>query len=64
MPEKGSMSDRQVWETASKIASEFGDDDAEQFAERLFEILRDTTSPEDRRRMAAAVDVIAGGAKH
>jgi len=62
--EKAGMSDREVWEKASKIASEFGDDDAEQFAERLFEILRDTTHPEDWRRVAAAVDVIAGGAKH
>ena len=58
------MSNRQVWETASKIASEFGDDDAGQFAERLFKILRDTTNPEDWHRVAAAVDVIASGAKH
>jgi hypothetical protein len=48
------MSDREVWEKASTIAAEFGDDDAEHFTARLLDILRDTADPQDWRRAAAA----------
>jgi hypothetical protein len=58
------MSDREVWEKASSIVAEFGDDNAEQFAERLFDILRDTADPQDWPRVAAAVDVVAAASKH
>lgn len=58
-----SMSDREVWEKASTIAAAFGDDEPEHFTERLFNILRDTTNPQDWRRVAAAVDVIAGASR-
>jgi len=57
------MSDREVWEKASTIAAAFGDDEPEHFTERLFNILRDTTNPQDWRRVAAAVDVIAGASR-
>jgi hypothetical protein len=57
------MSEREVWEKASTIAAQFGDDDADQFATRLFDILRDTADPQDWRRVAAAVDVIAAASK-
>jgi hypothetical protein len=53
------MSERGVWENASTTAAQFGDDDADQFATRLFDILRDTADPQDWRRAAAAMDVIA-----
>jgi hypothetical protein len=58
-----SMSDREVWEKASTIAAAFGDDEPERFTERLFDILRNTTNPQDWRRVAAAVDVIAGASR-
>jgi hypothetical protein len=58
------MSDREVWEKASSIVAEFGYDDADHFAARLFDILRDTADPQDWRRVAAAVDVIAAASKH
>jgi hypothetical protein len=57
------MSDREVWEKAATIAAAFGDDEPEHFTERLFDILRDTTNPHDWRRVAAAVDVIAGASR-
>ncbi len=57
------MSDREVWEKATAIVADFGEDGAEQFAERLFDILRDTANPHDWRRVAAAVDAIATLAK-
>jgi hypothetical protein len=57
------MSDREVWEKALIIAAQFGDDGADRFATRLFYILRDTADPQDWRRIAAAVDVIAFGSK-
>jgi hypothetical protein len=57
------MSEREVWEKASTIAAQFGDDDADQFATRLFDILRDTADPQDWRRVAAAVDVIAAASE-
>lgn len=58
------MSEREVWEKASTIAAAFGDDEPEQFATRLFDILRDTANPEDWPRIAAALDVIAAASKH
>ncbi|MES3091392.1 hypothetical protein O6027_07275 [Sphingomonas aerolata] len=58
------MSELEVWEKASTIAAAFGDDEPEQFAERLFDILRDTANPRDWPRIAAAVDVIAAASKH
>lgn len=58
------MSDREVWKKASIIAAEFGNDDADDFAARLVDILRDTADPQDWRRVAAAVDVIAAASKH
>lgn len=63
MCSRSSMSDREVWEKASTIAAAFGDDEPEHFIERLFDILRDTTNPQDWRRVAAAVDVIAGASR-
>jgi hypothetical protein len=57
------MSEREVWEKASTIAAQFGDDDADQFATRLFDILRDTVDPQDWRRVAPAVDVIAAASE-
>jgi len=63
LPEQPPMSDREVWEKALIIAAQFGDDGADQFATRLFYILRDTADPQDWRRIAAAVDVIASGSK-
>jgi hypothetical protein len=57
------MSDREVWEKAATIAAEFGDDDPEHFAARLLDFLRDTADPQDWRRIAAAVDVIAAASK-
>ena len=60
MPELPAMSDREIWEKASTIAAEFGDDEPEHFTDRLFDILRDTTDPQDWRRVAAALDAIAG----
>ncbi|RXD04900.1 hypothetical protein EQZ23_07105 [Sphingomonas sp. UV9] len=63
MSEQTVMSDREVWEKASTIAAEFGDDDPEHFAARLFDILRDTANPQDWRRVAAAVDLIAAASK-
>jgi hypothetical protein len=57
------MSEREVWEKASTIAAQFGDDDADQFATRLFDILRDTADPQDWRRVAAAVEVIAAASE-
>jgi hypothetical protein len=44
--------------------AEFGYDDTEHFAARLFDILRDKADPQDWRRVAAAVDVIATASKH
>jgi hypothetical protein len=63
MPELPAMSEREVWEKASTIAAAFGDDEPEHFAGRLFDILRDTTDPQDWRRVAAALDAIAGASK-
>ncbi len=63
MPERPPLSDREVWEKASIIAAEFGDDDAEHFAARLVDILGDTADPQDWRRIAAAVDVIAAASR-
>jgi hypothetical protein len=63
MSELPAMSDREVWEKASTIAAAFGDDKPEQFADRLFDILRDTTNPKDWRRVAAALDAIAGASR-
>ena len=63
MPDQPAMSEREIWETASTIAAQFGDDDPEQFASRLFDILRDTHNPQDWLRVAAAVDVIAAASK-
>lgn len=63
MCSRSTMSDREVWEKASTIAAAFGDDEPEHFTERLFNILRDTTNPQDWRRVAAAVDVIAGASR-
>jgi hypothetical protein len=57
------MSEREVWEKASTIAAQFGNDDADQFATRLFDILRDTADPQDWRRVAPAVDVIAAASE-
>ena len=57
------MSDREVWEKASTIAAAFGHDEPERFTERLFDILRNTTNSQDWRRVAAAVDVIAGASR-
>lgn len=63
MPERPALSDWEVWERASTIAAAFGDDEPEQFATRLFEILRDIADPEDWRRIASAVDVLASASK-
>ena len=57
------MTEREVWEKAATIVAEFGDDDFERFAARLVDVLRDTADPEDWRRMAAAVDLIAAAPK-
>jgi len=57
------LSDREVWEKASRITAESGDDEPEHFAARLFDILRDTANPEDWRRIAVAVDFIAASSK-
>jgi len=63
MPELPAMSDREIWEKASTIAAEFGDDEPEHFTDRLFDILSDATNPQDWRRVAAALDAIAGACK-
>ena len=63
MSEPISMTEREVWEKAVTIVAEFGDDDSERFAARLVDILRDAADPQDWRRIAAAVDVIAAGSK-
>ena len=57
------MSDGDVWEKALAIVSQFGDDDGDQFATRLFGMLEDVEALKDWRRIAAAVDVIAGASK-
>lgn len=57
------MTEREVWEKATTIVAEFGDDDPEHFAARLIDIIRDTADPQDWRRIAAAVDVIAAASK-
>lgn len=63
MCNRTAMSDRKVWEKASTIAAAFGEDDPEPFAERLFDILYDTTNPRDWRQVAAAVDMITVASK-
>jgi hypothetical protein len=45
------MSDREVWEKASIIAAEFGNDDADDFAARLVYIPGDTADPRESRWM-------------
>jgi hypothetical protein len=63
MPEQPMMSEREVWEKAALIVAQFGNDKVEHFAERLVDTLRDTADPQDWRRVAAAVDVIAAASK-
>ncbi len=58
------MSDREVWEKASTIAAAFRNDDQENFAARFFDILRENANPQDWRRVAAAVDIIAAATRH
>jgi hypothetical protein len=57
------MSEREVWEKAALIVAHFGADEVEQFAQRFIDILQDTADPQDWRRVAAAVDVIAAASK-
>jgi len=57
------MSQREVWQRASLIVAEFGDDDTADFVARFTDILKDTANPDDWRRIAAAVDVIAAASK-
>lgn len=57
------MTEREVWQKASLIVSEFGDDDTVAFVERFTDILKDTANPNDWRRIAAAVDVLAAATK-
>jgi hypothetical protein len=57
------MSEREVWEKAALIVAQFGADEVEQFARRFIDILQDTADPQDWRRVAVAVDVIAAASK-
>lgn len=63
MPESVRMTEREIWEKAGAIVAQFGNDDEEQFAVRLAQLLRDTACPEDWRRVAAAVDAITDAPK-
>jgi hypothetical protein len=62
-PASQAVFDSEVWEKASIIAAELGNDYADQFATRHVHILRDTADPQDWRRLAVAVDVIAAASK-
>jgi hypothetical protein len=57
------MSEREVWEKAPLIVAQFGADEVERSAQRFFDILQDTANPQDWRRVAVAVDVIAVASK-
>jgi hypothetical protein len=57
------MSEREVWKKAALIVAQFGDDEVERFAQRFVDVLQDTADPQDWRRVAVAVDVIAAASK-
>jgi hypothetical protein len=57
------MSEREVWEKSALIVAQFGADEVEQFARRFVDIVQDTADPQDWRRVAVAVDVIAAASK-
>ncbi|WP_380782648.1 hypothetical protein [Sphingomonas sp. R86520] len=57
------MNDRDVWLKAAEIVAGFGDDGVGAFGGRLVEMLGEETSPEDWRRVAAAVDAIVSASR-
>ncbi len=54
------MTDREVWILAGEIMAEHGDLTADYIIGLLSDVLDDAVAVEDWRRVAAAVDAIAG----